>query len=522
MSNIRVRFAPSPTGSLHIGSLRTVLFNYLIAKSLGGKLILRIEDTDEKREIQGATESLIKILAWIGLKFDEGPHVEGDFGPYIQSQRLDIYKKYVNELLITGKAYYCFCSTERLQKMREDQQTKKQPPRYDRCCRNLSKEEVDKKIKQGETYVIRQKMPLNGEIIVYDELRGEIKFQNIDLEDQVLLKTDGRPTYQLASVIDDHLMEISHVLRGDEWLSSFPKNILLYQAFDWQAPKFIHLTLTLNKEGGKLSKRQGDVSVEDFQANGYLPEALLNFCVLQGWHPSTSKVAIADKKDEILSLEEMVKYFDYHNMGTSPSIFDIEKLDYFNGYYIRQMPIKKLTELCLPYLEQAGGIELIQNDNIKFKNKITGKEINLKYIKKVVVLEQERLKKLSEVGELTKFFFEDKLNYSQELLIWKKLTLEQIKINLQIIFELLEKIPNSEWTNDSIEEGIISYLKAKESKVGDYLWPMRVALTGRKDSPGPFDVAEVLGKEESLKRIKKGINGYISNENETPNLTFVH
>ncbi|MEK7557713.1 MAG: glutamate--tRNA ligase [Patescibacteria group bacterium] len=513
MSNIRLRFAPSPTGSLHIGSLRTVLFNYLIAKSLGGKLILRIEDTDEKREIQGATEGLIKILAWIGLKFDEGPHIGGDFGPYIQSHRLDIYKKYVDELLIAGKAYYCFCSTERLQKMREDQQTKKQPPRYDRCCRNLSKEEVDKKIKQGETYVIRQKMPLNGEIIVYDELRDEIKFQNTDLEDQVLLKTDGRPTYQLASVIDDHLMEISHVLRGDEWLSSFPKNILLYQALNWQAPKFIHLTLTLNKEGGKLSKRQGDVSVEDFQANGYLPEALLNFCVLQGWHPSTSKVAIADKKDEILSLEEMVKYFDYHNMGTSPSIFDIEKLDYFNGYYIRQKSLEELTKLCLPYLEQAGIIELMQNgkikmenDNIKFKNKLTGKEISFEYIKKVVKLEQERMKKLSEVGELTKFFFEDKLNYAQELLIWKKLTLEQVKINLQIVFELLKKIPNSEWTNDSIEEGIINYLKTKELKVGDFLWPMRVVLTGKQASPGPFDVAEVLGKEESLKRIKELIS----------------
>lgn len=519
MSNIRVRFAPSPTGFLHIGSLRTVLFNYLIAKNLDGKLILRIEDTDEKREVEGATEGLINILDWAGLKFDEGPHVGGDFGPYIQSQRLDIYKNYVDELLIKGEAYYCFCSSERLQKMREDQQNKKQPPRYDRFCRDLSKEEIALKIKQGETYVIRQKMPLNGEIIVNDELRGEIKFQNINLEDHVLLKADCKPTYQLASVIDDYLMKISHVLRGDEWLSSFPKNILLYQAFGWTPPKFIHLPLTLNKEGGKLSKRQGDVSVEDFKAKGYLPEALLNFCVLQGWHPSASKKILTDKKDEILNLEEMAKYFDYYDMGISPSIFDIEKLDYFNGYYIRQMSIEKLAELCLPFLVKDEIIEIIHPSssrevcnqatkqshpyNIKIKNKLAGEEINFEYIKQIVELEQERMKKLSEVGELTRFFFEDKLDYSPELLIWKKLTIEEVKENLKQILEQLDKIPNANWTNDSIEEAIISHIQAVGGKIGDYLWPMRVALTGRQASPGPFDVAEVLGKEESLKRIKE-------------------
>ncbi|MFH1233734.1 MAG: glutamate--tRNA ligase [Patescibacteria group bacterium] len=535
MSNIRLRFAPSPTGYLHIGSLRTVLFNYLIAKNLGGKLILRVEDTDEKREVQGAVESLIKILNWVGLKFDEGLHIGGNFGPYIQSQRLAIYKKYVDELLNAGKAYYCFCSVERLQKMRKDQQAKKQPPRYDRFCRDLSQEEIKEKIKQGATYVIRQKMPFSkenpltplcqggeNETIVNDELRGEIKFQNANLEDHILLKADGRPTYQLANVVDDHLMEISHVLRGDEWLSSFPKNVLLYQSFGWQAPKFIHLPLTLNKEGGKLSKRQGDVSVEDFQAKGYLPEALLNFCVLQGWHPSVSTKMPLDKKDEILSIEKMIKYFDYHNMGISPSIFDIEKLDYFNGYYIRQKPLEELTELCLPYLVNSKSQSEIINYKLEINNKfkINNKEYDFEYIKKVIALEQERMKKLSEVGELTKFFFEDKLDYSPELLIWKKLTAEEVKNNLEQIFEQLNKIPSANWTNGSIEEGIMSHIQArfehtatngvhpneKRMKTGDYLWPMRVALTGRQASPGPFDVAEVLGKKESLKRIKEGID----------------
>jgi glutamyl-tRNA synthetase len=335
---------------------------------------------------------------------------------------------------------------------------------------------------------------LTGEAIAHDELRGDIKFMATDLDDQVLMKSDDLPTYQLASVVDDHLMKISHVLRGEEWLSSFPKNVLLYKAFGWEPPKFIHLTLTLNKEGGKLSKRQGDVAVEDFRAKGYLAEALLNFCVLQGWHPSASAKAPADKSDEILSLEQMVEYFEYKDMGTSPAIFDIEKLDYFNGFYIRQMSLEKLTKLCLPFLGE--NLKLTKNSKKQADN----------YVQKVIGLEQERLKKLSEIGELTAFMFADDLKYEPKLLIWKKLAPTQVKINLQTVFELLEKIPEAEWTNDSIEEGIISYLKAKEFKLGDYLWPMRVALTGRQFSPGPFEVAEVLGKEESLKRINQAIN----------------
>ncbi|MFH1583403.1 MAG: glutamate--tRNA ligase [Candidatus Falkowbacteria bacterium] len=488
-TNIRVRFAPSPTGFLHIGSFRTVLFDYLIAKTLGGKLILRIEDTDQKREVEGATLGLVNILDWAGLKFDEGPHVGGKFGPYIQSQRREIYKEYTKSLLKKGAAYHCFCTPERLIEMRERQQAQKLPPRYDRACRELPQEEVEKRIKGGEKFVVRQKMPLDGEIIVHDELRGDIKFNNADLEDQILIKSDGMPTYHFAVVVDDYLMAISHVLRGDEWIPSFPKNILLYKAFGWEAPKFIHLTLTLNQAGGKLSKRQGDVAVEDYKNKGYLPEALLNFCVLLGWHPSASAKAPKEKTDEILSLDEMIEYFDYKDMGTSPAIFDIEKLDYFNGYYIRQMSLEKLAKLCLPFM----------GENLKLTKDIR-KQSN-DFVQKVIGLEQERLKKLSEIRELTEFFFRDELNYEAKLLIWKKLDARQVKENLQVIYDLLEKITDSDWLKEIIEKDIIDYLKEKELKAGDYLWPARAALTGLKASPGPFEVAEVLGKEESLKRI---------------------
>lgn len=481
MSNTRIRFAPSPTGSLHIGSLRTVLFDYLIARSLGGKLILRIEDTDQKREVPGATKGLIEILEWVGIHFDEGPVQGGEYGPYIQSQRRDFYDQYKQELLDKGGAYPCFCSPERLDTMRKEQAEKKLPPRYDRCCRDLDPEEARRRIDAGEPYVIRQKMPLTGDVTVHDELRGDITFHAADLDDHVLIKTDGMPTYQFANVVDDHLMKITHVSRAEEWISSFPKNFLLYQAFGWTPPKFIHFTLVLNKEGGKLSKRQGDVCVEDYRRNGYLSEALINFCGLMGWHPKDD--------NEILSLDEIIKLFKYEDMGTSPAIFDTDKLDYFNGYYIRQLPINQLNELALPFLQD--------------KMQASGK--SPEYVKSVIALEQERLKKLCELPELTDFFFVDQPEYEPELLVWKKLTPTEVKTNLETVIELLEKVPAEEWTHHSTKDAVMTYVEAKELKIGDFLWPMRAALTGRKASPSPFEVAEVLGKEESLKRIRAGI-----------------
>ncbi len=476
MSNIRTRFAPSPTGFLHIGNLRGALFAYLLAKSQGGQVVLRIEDTDQKREVRGAVDSLLNILNWIGISFDEGPKNPGAFGPYIQTERLDIYQKYAQELIAKGEAYYCFCSAEHLDQVRKEQQEAKLAPRYNRACRDLSPEEIAKKIKAGNKYVIRQKMPKSGEVLVYDELRGEINFKAEDLEDQVLMKSDGIPTYQLASVVDDHLMEISYVTRGDEWLPSFPKNILLYQSFGWTPPKFIHLPLILNKTGGKLSKRQGAVFVEEYKQAGYLPEALINFCALLGWHPKND--------EELLSLDKLETEFDISGLGSSPAVFDLEKLDYLNGYYLRQKSIKELTELCRPYLTKAFNIQDIDE--------------------RIIALSQERLKKLSDISELSNFFFK-KIKYPRNLLIWKNLSQSDVKNNLKVIVKIINQIPKEEWTKTNLEKTIIDYLKANNLKNGDYLWPLRVSLTGAKNSPGPFEVAEILGKEKSLERIKKAI-----------------
>ena len=462
------------------------MFAYLIAKSRGGRVILRLEDTDQKRLVPDAAKKLYDILKWNGLEFDEGPVNGGEYGPYVQSERRAIYDKYAAKLLEAGKVYRCFCTPERLTKMRETQQAKKLPPRYDRSCRDLDENEINKRLKKGEKYVIRQKMPLTGEVKVHDELRGEIVFRAADLDDHVLIKSDGMPTYQFAIVVDDHLMEITHVNRGEEWISSFPKNVLLYRDFGWTPPKFIHLPLTLNKGGGKLSKRQGDVAVEDYRAKGYLPETLINFSALLGWH--------AKSDQEIFSLDQLVKEFDIKAMGTSPAVFDPDKLDYLNGYYIRQIPPAELARLCRPFLKE----------NLK-KSSLAIRQTD-EYIAKVVSLEQERLKKLSDIGEMTEFFFVDSLEYEPGLLVWKKSTRSETRENLLKLAELLVKIPAQNWTNDSIEDAVMSYLNSRnqDGGVGDYLWPMRAALTGRRASPGPFEVAEVLGKAESIKRLKSG------------------
>lgn len=503
---IRSRFAPSPTGFLHIGSLRTAIFAYLTAKTSGGDFLLRIEDTDQSRQVEGAVENLIKVLRIFDIEFDEGPGVGGKFGPYVQSERKEIYQKYIKIALENDGAYHCFCTPERLDGMRKEQQDKKLPPRYDRLCRNLSKDEVETRIKAGEKYVIRQKMPLEGDVIVNDGLRGEIKFNAKELEDHVLIKTNGIPTYQFANVVDDHLMEITHVVRADEWISSFPKNILLYKVFGWEPPKFFHMPLTLNKEGGKLSKRKNDVSVESYIEKGYLPDAIINFCALLGWRPKNSDV-------EIFNREELLKIFKIEDMGTSPAIFDLEKLDYLNGYYIRKMDLEELVKLTIPYLEKYWQDEDPLRPLVERVSGVVARKGPMKpflefddtYIKNVVRLEQERMRKLSDIGEFTEFFFSEPI-FELDLLAWKKMNSEEAVENLKKVYEILDKIPDENWTNDSIEEALITYIKTKELKVGEYLWPMRAALTGKKASPSPFDVAEVLGKKETLKRIKKVIS----------------
>ncbi len=480
---IRLRFAPSPTGFLHIGNLRTVLFAYIISKKLGGSLILRIEDTDKKRETEGALESLLDVLNWIGIKFDEGPHIGGDFAPYIQSERLGYYNKYSEELLKKGGAYHCFCSSERLDELREGQAKRKEAPRYDGFCRDLSPEEVEKRIAKGEKFVIRQKIKEGEDVKVYDELRGEIIFKSDNLDDQVLIKSNAVPTYQFASVVDDHLMEISHVSRGDEWLASFPKNVLLYKAFNWDVPKFIHFPLILNKEGGKLSKRQGDVFVEDYRKKGYLPEAIINFCAFLGWNPKDD--------NEILSLDEIVAKFKIEDLGVSPAIFDKDKLDYLNAYYIRKKSLEELRSLCQPYLEKESLINSSHDDT---------------FIDSVLALSQERLRKLEDIASISKFFFVDDLEYDPELLIWKKLNLDELKNNLKELYDLLSEIEEGSWTKDFLEESIFTYIKENDKKNGDYLWPLRVSLSGEKNSPSPMEIAAVLGKDKSLKRIKNSIN----------------
>lgn len=471
---IRIRFAPSPTGFLHIGSLRVAIFDYLIAKSLQGKFILRIEDTDQKREVEGAAESLAKTLSLFDINFDEGPHLGGDYGPYTQSERLDIYKKYSDQLLQEDKAYRCFCSEERLTQMREEQALNKQAPRYDRLCRNLSPEESLARANAGEPFVIRQKMPLDGEVTVHDELRGDITFKAQDLDDQVLIKSNGVPTYQFASVVDDHLMEISHVTRGDEWLPSYPKNFLLYSAFGWTPPKFIHFPLILNKEGGKLSKRKGDVFVEDYLAKGYLPEAIINFCALLGWHPKGD--------NEILTKDELVQSFFVGGIGISPAVFDIEKLNYYNAYYIRNKKPEELVELCRPYLIAAGF------------------DLNGRDLEKIIAISCDRLKTLADITTTAAFFFRDP-EYDPELLLWKTLTIDEAKNNLRELVPILENTPDDDWVKETLEEEVFMYIKSNDKKNGDYLWPWRVALSGEKNSPSPFEIAWALGKTETLKRL---------------------
>lgn len=484
---LRLRFAPSPTGDIHIGTLRSALFNYIIAKKLNGKLILRIEDTDKKREVAGSVNNLMEVMNEIGIKFDEGPGFGGEFGPYTQSERSDIYKKYYTRLIEEKKAYYCFCSVERLEILRNEQQANKQAPKYDKHCKNLSEDEIKQKIESGNKYVIRQAMPNEDEIITNDRLRGKITFKVSDLDDQVLVKSNGTPTYQLANVIDDHLMQITTVVRGEEWISSLPKNVLLYMAFGWEVPEYIHLPLILNKNGGKLSKRNGDVSVESFQRKGYLNDALINFCALQGWHPK-------EEGKEVYKLDEIIKNFKITDIKTSGAIFDIEKLNYLNGHYIRQLDLDSLTEKCIPYLKDS--ISSTQNQSKK----------DISFIKKVVKLEQERLKQLSEIDKLTEYLFKDDLEYPEKLLIWKKTTSNEIKNNLTEILHLLKTVPNDSWTAVAIEESIVKHIRAKEGKIGNYLWPMRVSLSGKQASPGPFEIAEVLEKDESLKRIQYAIN----------------
>lgn len=461
-SKIRVRFAPSPTGFLHIGSLRMILLNYLFAKKEKGIFILRIEDTDQERFVKGAVESLLKTLKILKIDFDEGP--------YYQSKRLKIYQKYADQLVKEGKAYYCYCTEERLEKMRQEQIAQKQAPMYDQHCRNIT-------APQKGLHTIRLKVPKGETIKFKDLLHGKIEFNSDLIDDQILIKSDGFPTYHFASTIDDHLMEISHVIRGEEWLPSTPKHILLYRYFNWEPPVFIHPSLIMGKDGGKLSKRKGDVAVEDFLQKGYLPEALINFIGLL-------ILSVPDGANEILNIKELIAIFDWNKVHRNPAVLNIEKLDWINSQYIRKMPIKKLLELCLSYFP---------------------KNSDKRTLEKIIKLEQERMNKLSDIGEASGFFFKD-LKYDPNLLKWKDMSMADIKSSLNNTYSILCDVKDKGFRADKLKT--ILMLAAEEFGNGDkgkMLWPLRVALSGRDKSPGPFEIAEILGKKKTLERIKKAI-----------------
>jgi glutamyl-tRNA synthetase len=489
---IRVRFAPSPTGYLHIGSVRTALYNYLFAKKNGGTFILRIEDTDQKRLVTGAIEKLIESLNEVNIRYDEGVFLKteiGTKGPYIQSKRLEIYKKYAEELVANNKAYPCFCTPERLEQVRAKQAAEKKAPKYDKHCLSLSADAVKKKLENGDPHVLRFNVSeTRGDVIFNDIVRGQIKINARDIDDQVLMKSDGFPTYHLANVVDDHLMSITHIIRGEEWLPSTPKHILLYEAFGWDIPAFAHLPLILNPDKSKLSKRQGDVAVEDYLAKGYLPEALVNFVALLGWNPGQGST------QEIFSLEELENIFDLANVHKAGAVFDLKKLDWMNAEYIKKLSPDELYERIF-----AGGFldkTLIKDASAEMQTP--------EYLKKLLAIEQERLTKLSDFGEQNKFFFVSELSYDAGLLNWKQNTKEMTKESLIKAQKILSDLDDTKWAKKEMLEKIL--LETAGDKRGDFLWPLRVALTGAEKSPSPFEVAWVLGKEESLKRLKYAIS----------------
>lgn len=503
MSHIRVRFAPSPTGFLHVGGLRTALYNYLFAKKHGGTFVLRIEDTDQKRFVSGAAENLIHVLDSMGIQHDEGFFIQdgvlvqkGEYGPYVQSERLEIYREYVQKLIDAQKAYYCFCSAGRLSALREEQIQNKQAAKYDKFCLSLSSEEREERLQANEPHVIRLDVDESrGDIVFDDIVRGTVIIHAKDVDDQVLLKSDGFPTYHLAVVVDDYLMRISHVIRGEEWISSTPKHILLYEALGFPIPQFAHIPLLLNPDKTKLAKRQGDVAVEDFLQKGYLTEALINFIALLGWNPGQGST------QEIFSLNELVEIFDLQNVHKSGAVLDLKKLDWMNAEYIKRLSVDELYERV-----SAGGF--LAKDFVQgAPDTMQGEE----YVKKVLTLERERLVRLADVGENNKFFFTDEMQYESALLHWKQNTAEMTQDALEKAQKILSELDDTDWENKETVEKVLmeaagEYRPAHSptgsvSGRGDFLWPLRVALTGVERSPSPFDVAWVLGKDESLKRI---------------------
>ena len=478
---VRTRFAPSPTGFMHVGNLRTALYEYLIAKSLDGTFVLRIEDTDQERKVDEAVDIIYNTLSKAGLKHDEGPDVGGEYGPYVQSERKEMYKPYAEQLVKDGKAYYCFCTKERLDMLREN--SDEPGAGYDRHCRDLPQEEIDKKLADGVPYVIRQKMPLEGSTTFNDAVFGTITVENSELQDQILIKADGYPTYNFANVIDDHTMNITHVVRGSEYLASTPKYNLLYEAFGWEIPTYIHLPLIMGKNDdgsiSKLSKRHGATSFEDLVNGGFLPEAIINYIALLGWAPKDNT--------EMFTLEELVKVFSIDGISKSPAVFDYDKLEWFNGEYIKAMPVEKFAEVSMPY----------------FKKAIKSKELD--FVKLASIL-QQRTTRLTQIPEKIEFF-ETQPEYDKELFVNKKskTNLENSPVMLKAAIEALEAL--TEWNHDTIHDCLIDLAAELGVKNGTVMWPVRIAASGMTVTPGgAVEILDILGREEALDRLHKGLD----------------
>lgn len=475
---IRTRFAPSPTGYLHVGGLRTALYNYLFAKKNNGKFILRIEDTDRARYVEGAVENLTSTLTWAGLNFDEGAGTSGDFGPYLQSQRINIYKEYADQLIKENKAYYCFCSQQRLSELRKKLEKEGLQAKYDKHCLNLPKEEIEKKLAEKESYVVRLNVLPNQNIFVNDAIRGKVEFNSDTVDDQVLIKSDGYPTYHLANVVDDQLMKITHVIRGEEWLSSTPKHILLYDYLGWEKPVFAHLPLLLNQDRSKLSKRQGDVAVEDYRSKGYLKEALINFVALLGWTAGDDR--------EFYYLNELVESFSLQRVNKSGAVFNIEKLNWLNAEHLRKKDNSEILKLLKEEIAQSKYQEKTYSDD---------------YLLKIIEAMKERVSFVREYIEKSPYFFEAPEEYDKTVISkrWKDKSTELMK-------KLIEKytiLQNP--SKEDYEKALKEITTGLEVGNGQLIHPLRLAVSGMGVGPGVFDILDIIGKEETIKRINRAI-----------------
>lgn len=479
MTKIRTRFAPSPTGRMHVGNLRSALYEFLIAKHAGGDFMLRIEDTDQERFVEGAVDIIYDTLAKAGITHDEGPDKDGGYGPYVQSERMKtgIYMKYARELIEKGEAYYCFCDKERLSMLKTEVVEGKEIMIYDKHCLHLGKEEVEKNLAEGKPFVIRQNIPMEGTTTFHDELYGDITVENAELDDMILIKSDGYPTYNFANVVDDHTMNITHVVRGNEYLSSSPKYQRLYDAFGWKSPVYIHLPLITDENHKKLSKRSGHSSFEDLLEQGFLPEAVVNYIALLGWSPEDNR--------EIFSLDELIKEFDYHRINKSPSVFDYMKLKWMNGEYIKAMADEAFYTMAEPYLKS-----------------VIKKDLDLH---KIAAMVKTRIEVFPDICDLIDFF-ETLPEYDPEMYTHKKMKTNK-ETSLAVLQELCPVFEQQEdYSNDALYQLLTTFAAEHEYKNGYVLWPVRTAVSGKQMTPaGATEIMEILGKEESINRIRKGI-----------------